>query len=82
MQPNVFLGYLMKGIASLLSIFGHEQYPSNSVDLWCLIIEYLNEGIGFFVGFGRATLYLFTFQTICYEPNVFLGYYEGVLHVH
>ncbi len=72
----------MKSIASLLSIFGHEQYHSNSIDPWCLIIEYLNESISFFVGFGRAMLYIFTFQTICYEPNAFLGYHEGVLHVH
>jgi hypothetical protein len=32
MEPNVFLGYLKKGIASVLSSFGHEQYPSNSLD--------------------------------------------------
>jgi hypothetical protein len=61
----------MKGIASVLSIFGHEQYPSNSVGPWCLIIEYLNEGIGYHVGFGRATLYPFTFQTICYGAHCF-----------
>jgi hypothetical protein len=31
MEPNVFLGYLKWGIACSLSIFGHEQYPSNSL---------------------------------------------------
>jgi len=66
MEPNVFLGYLAKGIANVLSSFGNEQYPLNSVDQWCLIIEYLNEGIGFFVGFGRATQYPSTCQKICY----------------
>jgi len=40
MKPNVFLGYPTKGIANILDSFGHEQYPSNSVDPWCLIIEY------------------------------------------
>jgi len=32
MDPNVFLGYLERGIACSLSIFGHEQYPFNSLD--------------------------------------------------
>jgi hypothetical protein len=32
MKPNVFLGYLAWGIISVLSSFGHEQYPSNSLD--------------------------------------------------
>ncbi len=42
----------MKNIAIILCSFKHEQYPSNSVDLWCLIIEYPNASIGFIVGFG------------------------------
>jgi hypothetical protein len=25
------------------------HYPFNSLELWCLIIEYPNDGIGFFV---------------------------------
>jgi len=45
-----------RGIVSLLNSFGYEQYPSNSVHPcvhpWCLIIKYLNEAIGFLVGFG------------------------------
>jgi hypothetical protein len=48
-------GITYKGNCSVLCHFEHEQYPSNSVDPWCLIIEYSNEGIGFLVGFGRAT---------------------------
>jgi hypothetical protein len=30
MEPNVFFGYLERGIACSLSLFGHEQYPFNS----------------------------------------------------
>jgi hypothetical protein len=29
MEPNVFLGYLERGIACSLSFFEHEQYPFN-----------------------------------------------------
>jgi len=32
MEPNVFLGYFEKGIACSLNLFGHEQYPSNSLN--------------------------------------------------
>jgi hypothetical protein len=31
MEPNVFLGYLERGIAHVSS-FGHEQYPFDSLD--------------------------------------------------
>ncbi len=27
MEPNVFMGYPMWGIASVLNSFGHEHYP-------------------------------------------------------
>jgi hypothetical protein len=54
------------GIASVLCRFEHEQYLSSSVDPWCLIIEYPNDGIGFLGGFGKATQYLSTCQKICY----------------
>jgi len=47
MEPNVFMGYLTNGIANVLNSFGHEQYPSNNIYRWCLIIEYPNVGIGF-----------------------------------
>jgi len=30
MEPNVFLGYLGRGNACSLSLFGHEQHPSNN----------------------------------------------------
>jgi hypothetical protein len=32
MEPNVFMGYPKRGIASLMSSSGHEQYPFNSLD--------------------------------------------------
>ncbi len=32
MEPNVFLGYLERSVAGVLNSFGHEQYPSNSLD--------------------------------------------------
>jgi hypothetical protein len=31
-EPNVFMGYLERDIACSLSLFGHEQYPYNSLD--------------------------------------------------
>jgi hypothetical protein len=54
MEPNAFMGYPTRGITYVLSSFGHEQYLSNSVDPWCLIIEHPNEGTSFLVGFGRV----------------------------
>ncbi len=32
MEPNIFLGYPKRGIACSLNPFGHEQYPSDSLD--------------------------------------------------
>ncbi len=50
------MGYPMWGIVGVLNSFGHDQYPfKNDVNLWCLIRKHLIEGIGFLVGFGRAT---------------------------
>jgi hypothetical protein len=67
MKTNVFMGYLMRGIINVLSSFGHEQYHSNKIDPWCLIIEHRNdEGTSFHVGFGRAMQYPSTCQKICY----------------
>jgi hypothetical protein len=38
MEPNVFLGYPTRGITSVLSNFGHDQYFfKNDVDPWRLI---------------------------------------------
>jgi hypothetical protein len=56
----------MRSIASVLYSFEYEQYLSNNVDPWCLIIEYLHEGIGFLVSFGKVMQYLSTCQNICY----------------
>jgi hypothetical protein len=47
----------MKGVIVVFNNFGHEQYPSNSRNSWCLINKYPNEGIGFLVGFGMAMQY-------------------------
>jgi hypothetical protein len=44
----------MRGIACVLYSFEDEQYPSNSVNPWCLITEYPDEGIGFLVGLGMT----------------------------
>jgi hypothetical protein len=57
MEPIVFLGQLIMGIVGVLCNFEHEQYPSNSVDPWCLIIEYLNDSIVFLGGFSKGTQY-------------------------
>ncbi len=54
-------------------MFEHEQYPSNSVNPWCLIIEYPNDGIGFLGGFGSATQYLSMCQKICYGAQRIFG---------
>jgi hypothetical protein len=32
MEPNVVLGYLKRGIVGVLSSFGHEHYPFDSLD--------------------------------------------------
>jgi hypothetical protein len=75
MEPDVFLGYPTRDIVNVLSSFGHEQYPSNSINPWCLITKYPIEGIGFLVGFGKVTQYPSMFQKIyIMEPNVFMGY--------
>jgi len=64
----------VKGIVGVLSSFGHEQYLSNNVNPcihpWCLIIKYLNEGIGFLVRFNVVMKYLFKFQKICYKTEM------------
>jgi len=56
---------------NVLCSFEHEQYPSNSVDPWCLIFEYLNDNIGFFVWLCNT---LTSFKRYVLEPNVFMGY--------
>jgi hypothetical protein len=32
MEPNVFIGYLKRGIVGVLSSFEHEQYPFDGLD--------------------------------------------------
>jgi hypothetical protein len=61
-----------------MSSFDHEQYPSNNVDpyihLWCLIINYPNEGISFLVGFNVVMQYPPSFKKYVIEPKGFMGY--------
>ncbi len=74
MEPNVFLRYLVWGIASVLSSFGHKQYPFKSdVNPWCLITKYPNEGIGFLVGFGKVMQYPIMCEKICYGTQCIFG---------
>ncbi len=70
MEPNVFSGYHIRGIGGVLCSFEHEHYPSNSVDLWCLIIEYPNDNIGFLVSLCNTFA---SFKRYVLEPNVFMG---------
>ncbi len=56
--------------------FEHEQYPSSNVDAWCLIIEYLNDGLvslKVLVGPHNTPPHV---KRYVMEPNVFLGYLE------
>jgi hypothetical protein len=72
-----------KGIVGVLCSFEDEQYPSNSVNPWCLIIEYLNERINFLVGFGKVMQYPSVCEKICYwNPMYFWDTLRRVLHVH
>jgi hypothetical protein len=70
-RPNVFLGNQIRGITGVLCSFEHEQYPFNSVNPCCLIIEYLNDGIGFLIWLCNTFA---NFKIYVLEPNVFLGY--------
>jgi hypothetical protein len=63
----------IRGIVGVLCSIEHEQYPSNSIDPWCLIIEYLNDSIGFLGGFDRATQYPSMCQKICYGAQRIFG---------
>ncbi len=80
MNSNVFIGQPMRGIVNVLCSFEDEQYPSNNINPWFLIIKYVSEGIGFLVGFGRVTLS--HVKRYVMEPNVFLGYFKrGIVGV-
>jgi hypothetical protein len=73
MEPIVFLGQLIMGIVGVLCNFEHEQYPSNSVDPWCLIIEYLNDSIVFLGGLVRVHNTPPHVKQYVTKPNVFIG---------
>jgi hypothetical protein len=52
-----------------MNLFGHEQYPSSSMDQKNSahgVIMYPNEGVTFLLGFVTATQYLSKFQKIWY----------------
>jgi hypothetical protein len=72
-EPNVFLGQPMRGIVGVLHSFEDEHLPSNSIDPWCLITKYPNEGIGFLVSFGRVIQYAIMCQNICYGAQCIFG---------
>jgi hypothetical protein len=72
----LFLEQLIRGIAGVLFSFEHEQYPSSSVNPWCLITKYPNDGIVFLGGFGRGMQYPPHVKQYVMEPSVFMGYLE------
>jgi hypothetical protein len=72
----------MRGITNVLCSFEDEQYPSNSVNAWGLITEYLNKGNGFLIRFGMTMQYPCKFQNICYGTQCIYGIAQGVMHVH
>ncbi len=68
----------MRDITSVLCSFEDEHYPSNSIDPWCLITKYPNEGICFLLDFDGATQYPSTCQKICYGAQCISGIFvEG-----
>jgi hypothetical protein len=78
MEPNVFLGYLERGNACLLNLFGHEQYPFNSLDQNNLAHGVYNVAQwGHYIP-SRFLVWLCntpqSFKRYVMEPNVFLGY--------
>jgi hypothetical protein len=77
MEPNVFLKQPMRGSAGVLCSFEDEHYPSNSIDQWCLITKYPNEGIRFLISFGKVTQYPSKCQKICYGAQCIYGIPQG-----
>jgi hypothetical protein len=67
----------MKGIVGVLCSFEDEHYPSNSINPWCLITKYLDEGIGFLVGFDRVVEHPIMCQNICYGAQYIFGIPQG-----
>ncbi len=74
MEPNVFMGYLIWGIASVLCSFEHEQYPSNNVDPWCLFIEYPNDSLVSLEILVELHNIPQCVKRYVMEPNLFFGY--------
>jgi hypothetical protein len=59
MDPKGFMGYPKNGNACELSIFGHEHYPSDSLNQnnWAhAISNYHKQSIIFLVGLGNTPL--------------------------
>ncbi len=75
MEPNVFLGYLVRGIAYVLSRLGHEQYPSNNVDPLCLNYKIqltrVLVSLSIFIGLRNTPPHV---KIYVMEFNVFIGY--------
>ena len=57
MEPNVFIGYLVRGIACSLSLFEHEQYPFNNLNQNNSAHGVYSVGIAFLLGFGGIMHY-------------------------
>jgi hypothetical protein len=85
MEPNVFMGYPKWGIACLVSPYGHEIYPYNTMDqkiqpmvLHCSLMNGLHS---FKVLLGYA-IPLQVSKDMIWRPNYFKVTQNGVLHVH
>jgi hypothetical protein len=61
-EAHVFLGYLKRGIACLVSPFEHEQYPFNNFAHGVIVL--LNKCVVFLLGFVKVTQYFSKFQKI------------------
>ncbi len=73
MEPNVLLRYPERGFARSSNFFGHEQYPSDSLDQNNLthgVYKVPNEGIAFLLSFVKVTQYFFKFQTIWHGAQI------------
>ncbi len=65
-RTKCIYGIPYEGSCKCINLFGHEQYPFNNIDPWCLITKYPNEGIDFLIGFGKVMQFPSTFPNICY----------------
>jgi len=72
----LFLEQLIKGIVGVLFSFEHEQYPSSSVNSWCLITNILMTilfSLEVLVGACNTPPHV---KRYVMEPKVFMGYLE------